>query len=418
MRTLERQPHRRSCRQLLAALAAGDPVLIGDYHPLRRSHAILARILRRLPRDRPLALLLELLPISPPRPAADYLRGPGPPLADGRNLREVYGHCLEALAIRDGFLAGAWLPSGAARRDQVAARTCAQMARALPGSRWVLHFGDWHLAEEHLPARLREQGGRPVVLHLSPEPLWRGTRRRSGIVELGDGHWAWLDTPPLARLLSARAGNGASDLETALEDLEALVEDLAARISGVFSLPPPQSRTSLWPAPAWREFRRFLPVAERRALLEDAPPQAAILHPHLPLVWLDRVPDPNTLLEVAAHTIAVDWPLGADKSLEGRVRARAFHRLVATLANPLLRPSRSEDLCARLFRGATPGSGDLDRQRLLLVERSGALLGARLARELGADDPRLRELLEGSWRPSIPLPATATIRWPSSGVRE
>ncbi|MFQ5748602.1 MAG: hypothetical protein ACE5H3_03990 [Planctomycetota bacterium] len=427
------QPVREiSLEETALRLGRGRPVVVGDFHPSGRARRNLGSLLAGLRGTGRLGLILELLPASLVRPAALALRDPGPRLPNGERLVDAFRGSLEVLAASGGIVAGGWEPGEPQERDLAAARTWRRLRVRFPDTRWVLYFGDWHLAGKHLPRALRAEGGRPVMLHQSPEPLWKRFPGplQERFLDLGSDHLAWLHTPPLshwARLLQNREGDRWDPCLEA-EIAEELCESLMLRLASALGLPEPGGFPSVWPADEWEGFRKTLPPGGQAAYSKTPGPKAPVFHPHLPLIWFDRPPGLNALLEAAGHGIACDWALAGQQDLLGRLVARAFRRLWAVRVNPLLLPADPEDLARRLFPGQRAGyPGELveraatelargrvpaleGRPAILAVEILGARLGHGLAAREDLDRSWVRQLLQGGWKPLDWEALAATIR--------
>ncbi len=416
--------------ELVAALGESDPILLGDYHSLLRARRGLGTLIRGFPRSRTPGILLELLSAEILVSAQRALEDASLRLIDGQSVAESHRFALRALARRGGLVAGAWKDGPPHLRDRAAAERWMELRRAHPGIRWLLFFGDWHLAEGHLPRELRHRGARPLMIHQSPEPLWNrlGGTHRERILEMGSGHWAWLRTPPLEQWASVLQSTATQGPEAGIEIAEDLIEELASCLAELLHTPRPEGRLSVWPRNGWEAFRATLPGPERRALDVHPRPEAPIFHPSLPALWLNAPASLATLVEGAAHLLAQEHRLNERSDLAGRIVARAFRRLLATLVNPFLQPSglvatstrffpnprrrpdsqRSRKLLAAWQAGREVHLGP--RRRLLAVE----WIGARAARGW-AEDPRLdrdslRSLLERGGDSLGWAKLTATIR--------
>ncbi len=423
-------PRQASESDLQRALRGADPLLVGDYHALRRSRHGLRELVQSLPEDQQPGLLLELLPREVTVPAAAALRAPDLRLVDGRPLGQAFRASLQQLARRDGLVAGAWVDGPPEQRDEAAAARWGELSDAHPDCRWLLFFGDWHLAEDHLPRLLRERGARPTMLHQSPEPIWEqlsGSLEET-ILDLGRGHWAWLHTPPLAQWASTLQEMNQDDPEAAAEITEELVEALAQRMAQTLGLPDPGHRPSVWPTPLWTGFQATLPAAHRHALAAEQPPAATVVHPNLPVLWVKGPCSFNQLVEAAAHVLACDSPLADRGSLHGRLCARAFRRLWASLMNPFLRPPSVAEAArawfpdprqrprigsvASLLRAWGQGHEPYlsPRQRYLAIEVLGARAGTHLAENGATDHAFVQEFLKSGGRSLGWSDLTATIR--------
>ncbi|MBC8329254.1 MAG: hypothetical protein H8E31_10960, partial [Planctomycetes bacterium] len=329
-----------------------------------------------------------------------------------------------------GLIAGAWVDGPPEERDRAAAERWRSLQQDCPDRRWLLFFGDWHLAEDHLPRLLRERGGHPTMLHQSPEPIWERIKGDAGerILDLGAGHWAWLHTPPLAQWASTLQEISQDDPEAAAEATEELIEALAGQLTQALRLPDPGNRPSVWPTSLWPGFHATLPADYRRGFVADRPPAAVVFHPTLPAIWAPGTPGLNQLVEAAGHVIACDYPLVERGRLHGRLCARAFRRIWASMLNPFLRPTSLAEAARSLFPDASrrprlENVGALLRawaegerpylspqQRLLAVEVLGARAGSALAESRSTDHPFVEKFLKSGGRSLGWEELTATIR--------
>nr|MBC8327639.1 hypothetical protein [Planctomycetota bacterium] len=92
--TLSGPTRAASALELNLALETGDPLLVGDYHALRRARSGLRNLVKELPRDRLPGLLLELLPHDITVRAKDAIQRTDLRLVDGRPVAEAYGPSL------------------------------------------------------------------------------------------------------------------------------------------------------------------------------------------------------------------------------------------------------------------------------------------------------------------------------------
>ncbi|RMH01765.1 MAG: hypothetical protein D6702_10490, partial [Planctomycetota bacterium] len=345
-------------------------------------------------------------------------------------LAEAYRPVLESLARRGGRVAGAWIDGPPTARDEAAAARWAELAAADAGRPWVLHFGDWHLADAHLPRLLRRRGAQPTVLHQSPEPVWEQFPDWPGeaVLDLGRGHWAWLHCPPLGHWVGTLQELRGDDPESAAEAAEELVEELAGRFAGLLGMVEPAARLSVWPADQWTGFRATLPDEMRKALVEDPPPARPVFHPRLPAMWAPEPPGLNHLAEAGAHVLVCESELGRRASLHGRICARAFRRLWAALLNPFLAAPSPDRVARELFPAAShrPRSHGLQglqeawirgedpwlspARRLLAIEVLGARAGHALAGAESSGHVFLRRFLRTGGRSLGWRELTATIR--------
>ena len=373
LRTLNAPNRTASANEVRTALLKANPVLVGDFHTMRRPRHSLTWILRQVPEHTQPGLLLELMPQCAAIPAAEILNNNNYKLVDGRQVNQVYQSSLVAMAARRGLVVGAWVEAGARDRDTIAAEKWAEMRKSHPQHKWILFFGDWHLADSHLPKELRKLGAHPQVLHQSPEPLWDRLPGQvdNQLLKISPGHWAWLHTPPLAHWASSLQAMNNGDHDVAAEITEELVEILVVQLCELFKLPQPSTPVAPWPEDMWKGFHATLPDSDRKAFSPDVNPAGLVIHPHLPAVYATSTPSLNQLVEAAAHCISCDYPISQKNDLGQRLAARAFRRLPACLLNPFLKPPKLSESEHRLFGNQHPSSRPGDWAKLLAGWQSG-----------------------------------------------
>jgi hypothetical protein len=376
-----------------AALARGCPAIVGDFHPLRRSGHSLATLLRNYAGPKPLGVVLELLPLGPAIGARDFLSASAPPLITGQSVADAYPELLDVLIKSQGFIVGTWAKEHPWQRDSQAASSWAELHRLHPNVHWVLFFGDWHLADNHLPEKIRQLGGKPTVLHQSPEPLWEGAGESwfHPFLKMEQDHWAWLHTPPLARKAAmAQEEDGPWDIHSQ-ESAEYLAEEIAFGLAELLEIPSPTSLPVLVGPESWQGFYRNLPLDHRSALQKDQPPNCMIALPGQAECWLPDAPSLALLFEAAGHCLLADWPLGRRIDPKGRAQARAFRRLWARLTNPFLTELTYPDWQS----GVTPVGFQATPfgKRWLAVDQLGASLGDRLARHADLNKENIKGFL-------------------------
>jgi hypothetical protein len=414
--------------ELQRAVRRAELMVVSDYHPLERSRTGLAELIAEIPSTESVALVLELLPLGTTLTAREALRGCGPLLVTGQSLCEAYKPALEVLAQRRGAVIGAWVDGSVSRRDEVAAQVWQRINRQGRRRRCVMHFGDWHLAPEHLPARLAASGVMPLVIHQSPEPVWErlGANPHDRTFQTTAGQWVWLHTPPLSLWANLHQDLADSDDELLAEAAEHLCESAAGLLASTFGLDAPSCRLSILPASCWTEFHAKLPNHRAAAFHPHQPPKLAVFHPGLPLAWSPRKLDLSDLIQGAAHSLICDSPLAMEVSFRGAIRRSSFRFLCAHLVNPFLRPAAPNDLFEALWanpannkrlQGFHNGEWTRNQGRLLeacsrrqpdefvgefmpadmevLLERYwGQLAGSQMAKSQGLDAVAVKEFLQ------------------------
>jgi len=387
--------------ELHSAVRRAQLLVVSDYHPLERSRTGLAQIIKTIPSQEPLVLVLELLPFGTTLTAQEALRGQGPLLVTGQLLCDAYRPALEVLAQRRAAIMGAWVDGNVHRRDEVAAEIWQRINRPGRRSRAIFHFGDWHLAPQHLPARLAASGVEPMVIHQSPEPIWErlGANPMDRTFRTASQQWVWLQTPPLSLWANLHQDLADTDDEMLAEAAEHLCESAASLLATTFGFAPPSNRITVLPKVCWAEFHATLPRLRAAAFDADIPPLLTIFHPRKPLLWSPRKLDLSDLIQGAAHSLICDSPLAAEVSFRSSLRRNSFRFLCAFLVNPFLRTAELTGLIESLWpqRRGLPAQQELlsaaqvmtpnlaNQQNLaadmeVLLERHwGQIAGARLA---------------------------------------
>ena len=353
--------------ELNRAMRKAEILLISDFHPLRRSRTGLGHLLARLPKDRPLILGLELLPHGTSLTLAEAIRGAGPELMTGQTLQEAYGMVFEALAGRQVYFVGLWVDGSVQRRDEAAASVWQRIQRRHGRFHCAFHFGDWHLADSALPARLRERNTEVMTIHQSPEPVWErvGLRAQGHVHRLPENHWAWLQTPPLGLWANHLQDLSNADAEACAEAAEHLCESASELLAITLGMETPDCRLTIAASDRWEEFHAHLPRRLAEAYTRDAAPNFPLFHPRLPILWSPGHLDHSQLIEGAAHCLQCSSPLQMQVGPVPELRRQAFRSLCAYLVNPFL---NREDL-ATLAQRMVPQA---DRRDAVMKEAQNA----------------------------------------------
>lgn len=373
-----------------AAVNQAPLILVSDFHASERSRRGLATILAALPKDQPLHLVLELLPLGTTVTAQLAASGGAPRLVTGERLEDAYAEALSLLAAHKGTLVGAWTDGSIGHRDRVIADLLRRMQHPGRPSRVLFHGGDWHLAEVHLPRLLRERELEPLVVHQSPEPLWehRGLLRGPSHLKLNaPGHWAWMETPPLHLWASLLQDIQRGDEEEVAEGVAHLVGAASDCLADLLNVPAPEQELSFFPASQWAEFHAQLPSPWSEAFSVNHPPRRDLFHPRRPWAWAPRPTDLNFLTRAAAHLLLCSQGWVHDISLETELRRATFRQAAARIANPFLRELDARAEAVALFQDADSA------QATTLALRSMAL--GRL--DECAADPALQVLATRVW---------------------
>ncbi len=246
--------------RLTERLLEADIVLMGDFHSLAQSQRSALRLLKRLVRrGRRPALGLEMLPSARQAALDDFLAG----RRSAKQLRD--------LAAEEGFWSFPWRPvqilldyaryhdlpalalnsqprrpdRALGQRDRHAARILARQRREEPDRPLFVLFGDFHLAEGHLPAalarELRREGSEARTLRVfqNHEPYYWESLAELGrspeVLDLAGGEVCVQSATPFVKAQSYlhwltfhERPHGL--LEELLDDPAELHEDLSAEV--------------------------------------------------------------------------------------------------------------------------------------------------------------------------------------------
>lgn len=339
-------------------LARGAPLLVSDFHPLRRSTRMLQILLAEMPLTQAPCLALELLPQQPPLRVREILQQPSPLLMDGRALSDVYPDALQELAEHNGWIAGVWTDGAPHQRDAFAANCWQQWQQSHPQLHFLFQFGDWHLADKHLPSAMRRVGANPTVLHQSPEPLWDRIRphNEEPCLQLDNGHYAWLHTPPIAQWAAAMQGEDQLLTAGTLEAVADLLEELSAELADLLQTDAVDECPYLLGPDDWLDFHHSLPADFGAAFHPDFPPSRFLSHPRENLFWVPEHPSWNLIVEMAAQLLLpptlMPTGFGHVGSFEHHAARSAFCHLIPLAWNPFL--ARSQCAQLRQAYGHTP----------------------------------------------------------------
>ncbi|MFK5956339.1 MAG: hypothetical protein QM477_07840 [Planctomycetota bacterium] len=410
--TMEQPSTEASVEEMARAMRKSDLVLVSDFHPLRRSRTGLAKLIAGLPDDRPIVLGLELLPFGTTLTVGEAMRGKDSVLVTGQSLQEAYAPVLQVLRQRKATIVGTWVDGSAHARDEAAAKVWAKINRKSGYFRGIFHFGDWHLAENHLPARMKQMGETPVVIHQSPEPIWEraGLSPSGNVFRLAQQHWAWLQTPPLGLWANHLQDINNQDAESITEAAEHLCESATELLADTLGLAPPSCRLTVAPREAWNEFYQHLPNHLASTFAATQAPNIPVFHPRLPLMWSPEPLDLTHLIEGAAHCLNCSSPFQHEVGKFPELRRQTFRHLCAHLVNPFLAVPSLEELATQLL---PPSKAETAQNRVeetwrapvlwhqlsnceetLLLAYLGRLAGRQLATQKDLDLGNLQQFLE------------------------
>ncbi len=214
--------------ELAEHMAGSDVIYVGDFHTLLQSQKLFVRLVKlarhRVDPTRPLLLALELFRAKDQLHVDAYLAGHTdfdelleavdyphtwgfPP--DGYRLILEYARASGISVI--GINSNPRVPKNRLlKRDQFAARKLVQRLRQWPMPRIMVLIGDLHVALEHLPAAVEEEGAksnlacRQLRIHTNPDAIfWQlsslGLDYMVNITKLESGAFAVTNATPLAK---------------------------------------------------------------------------------------------------------------------------------------------------------------------------------------------------------------------------
>ncbi len=331
------QPLRQSTMaSLQRGLRQAKTILVSDFHPLPRSRSGLALQLEALPPGQEVVLILELLPYGTCLSLQEAQGASDITLITGQGLAEAYAPLCTRLIKHKVTLLGAWQDGSVTQRDRLAVDLWKRLQKRAKPPTVVLHFGDWHLADAHLPQKLRLAGAQPLVLHQSPEPVWQqmGADRANTVWQTSQQHWVWLHTPPLALWANFLQSKEVED-DFIAEAAEHLCESASEILAECLGFPSPQNRLSVWPTQEGKQFVASLPRSWRQAFAAKLP-QRPLFHPYQAAVWSPQPLDWTQILLGAAHGLALSATEGNETSFLTCLQRFRFQYLCAYLGNPFL----------------------------------------------------------------------------------
>ena len=336
--------------ELARAMRRASCLLVSDYHPSPRSRTGLAELIDLLPSEEALVLVHEFLPYGVQVSAQEVLDGRSPILVHGEPLDRSYGPVLKRLAARRAILVGAWSEGSPQGRDRNAAELVARIQRGSRARRVLLHFGDWHLAPQHLPAALAGHGIDSLCIHQSPEPIWDrvGLRTRERLLQMGERDWIWLQTPPLSHWANycQEAASHPDDVTTTAEHL---VESASPLWAQALELEDPSGRMRILSHAEWPEFVADLPPVHRSLFHPGSPPRCSLFHPRKAVMWAWNGLDLSDVMRAATHLLLREHRPQGPPSVSEHWRSSFVRHLSAFLVNPFLHARNADEWCAAFW---------------------------------------------------------------------
>ena len=204
------------------ALARVDIAYVGDYHTLAQARRSYLRLLRHLPKDRPVTLALEFVEGRHQGAIDRYMAGD---IDETDFLRLIKHHshwlfgswpsfrAIFSLARERGYqVIGIDSPGRGGRgtsleqRDAYAARRIHAVWRARPNDLIMVLAGELHIAPGHLPRhvqKLQQDGQRPhLIIYQNCEKIYAALQERNiehdvDVVQVESHAYCLINTPPI-----------------------------------------------------------------------------------------------------------------------------------------------------------------------------------------------------------------------------
>lgn len=288
-------------QELMRVIAHSSCVIVSDFHPLKRSRQDFSTIIELMNISTPTIAVLELLNSDVSIKSGS--RYQDIKLENGWPLHQSYPQLFDNDLQAKYDIVGAWIDGSPSERDAYAASVAANLNESQPNSKLAFHFGDWHLAKQHLPQELEQRDISATAVHLSPSPLWDKVNKRDfdEVIRLSDSEWAWMRTPPLAHAAAFLLDFGACDSEEYSEELSFLIEIAATNLARSLDVEQPQSAFEVMQADEWHNFYDSLDTESQQSF--NACPEYAVFHPRLARMWIPSEVDANQIIQGAAHLL-------------------------------------------------------------------------------------------------------------------
>jgi hypothetical protein len=239
---------------------------------------------------------------------------------------------------------GVCTDGNAYERDAHCARVIDSIHQEHPHKKIALHFGDWHLADDHLPRLLKDIGLEVTAIHLSPQPLWDRLIKRDfdEVLQFGPNKWAWMRTPPLAHAAAFLLDFTVFNEDDYAEELAYLIEMAADNLATSMNLELPQSAFEVMCGDDWHSFWSSLDKHHQQQYTDE--PRTVVFHPRLPLMWIPAEVDANMIIQASAHLIYCEHFM-TEGGFCDSFRAATLRHLCNITLNPFFKLHRTEPLC-------------------------------------------------------------------------
>jgi hypothetical protein len=322
--------------EMMRVIAHSSCVVVSDFHPLKRSRQDFSFIVEQMQQaSGEVVIILELLN-QKTTIARGSLCTETITLENGWSLQKSYPLLFDESQRAKFEIHGAWFNSDAESRDQLCASLVQELIQHRPQLNLALHFGDWHLADEHLPQQLRAVGITPTVIHLSPASLWDSMLKNDfdEVLKFTANKWAWMRTPPLAHTAAFLMDFGSDNAGDYAEELGYLIEAAAEKLAPHLNIALPQSAFEVMAAEDWPSFYACLDNEQQQQFAQV--PTTPVFHPRLPLLWIPGEIDANQIIQAAVHLIHCEEFSGTDTFCR-QFRSATLRNLCSIVLNPFYR---------------------------------------------------------------------------------
>ena len=329
--------------EMMRVIAHSPCVIVSDFHPLKRSRQDFSTIVNSMGGEQDVLVVLELL-------NSDISVGKGQSICEsvtlenGVSLVESYPLLFDRQQRAKYEIVGVCTDGNAEERDSHCAWVVDSIHRLHPHKKLALHFGDWHLADDHLPRLLKDIGIEVTAIHLSPQPLWDRLIKRDfdNVLQFGPNKWAWMHTPPLAHAAAFLLDFAVFDEDDYAEELAYLIEMAADNLATSMNLESPQSAFEVMCGDDWHSFWSSLDEHHQQQYAEEA--TTVVFHPRLPLMWIPNEVDANMIIQAAAHLIYCEHFM-TEGDFRDSFRAATLRHLCNITLNPFFKLTETKNLC-------------------------------------------------------------------------
>ena len=321
------QPYyQATSKELHTALSSTALLLASDFHPLSKSQEQFSLLAARA---NPKIIVLELLSADIHLKKGEQVKAEK--LVNNQLLIKTYPHFFKN-GRASYEIWGSWKSCSLKDRDSFA---CNVIERAHKHGKVWAQFGDWHIADKHLPLLLYKKNINCTTLHISPEPLWekKESKTKGCVIKFNQNKWALVQEAPILRKAAHIISTFyTEDTDFYTEEVSAMVEDCAIKLAATLNVPQPESAFEIHPQEQWESF-----VGKNRDPLLREPKSKTIkntiFHPSQASAWFPRIATFNDIIQASTHLLFKDYFQFAN-SLDTQYRMSITRQLVNICCNP------------------------------------------------------------------------------------